>query len=133
MAKRARKSDAYEPGITEAVLALTGLQLELPWGAENESGAAEREARARDAGQVDVLELPGLDEASARLDPVGGGEVHHTSRRVLGQDREDLLQVQLGVEAVQLGGGDQRQYVGGAAGVLLASVAEPVDPTFHES
>jgi hypothetical protein len=43
------------------------------------------------------------------------------------------LQVQLGVEAVQLGGGDQRQDVGGTAGVLLASVEEPVNPTFYES
>ena len=112
MARRARKSVAYQPGVTETVLALAGLQLALPFGAGTESGGAEGEARAGDAGQVDVLELPRLDEASSRLDPVGGGEVHHASGGVRGQDREKLLQVQLGVEPVQLRGSNQRQDVG---------------------
>ena len=68
-------------------------------------GGREAEHAASDRGDVDVGERAFFEQASTGGEPVFGGELQHVTDGPVGQDREQLLQVQLGVESDVFGGG----------------------------
>ena len=70
------------------------------------------------------LELLGR-ESCARGAPVLRGELEVPVAVPVRQDADDLGEVQLGVESVELGRGDQREGVAGGPGVVVGPIEQP--------
>src|SRR3954454_12334006 len=68
----------------------------------------------------------GGSESSAGMGPVLGGELEVAITRPVGHDADEVGEVGLGIEPVQLAGGDEREEVCGGAGVVVAAAKEPV-------
>ena len=84
-----------------------------------------RVERRRDVEVAEVgVELAGI-EASAGGQPVLGGELEEAAARPVGQDAEDVAQVDLGIETVQAGGGDESEEVARGLTVVVAADEEP--------
>ena len=66
-----------------------------------------------------------LRDARPRGGPVLGGELEIATARPVGQDVDDLGEVALGVEPVELTGRDEREEVGGGAGVIVGAEKQP--------
>ena len=69
-------------------------------------------------------QLSGVEEGSGS-EPVLRGELDVAVLGPVGQDAEDVAEVLLGVEPVQVGGGDEGQQAGGAGRVVIAADEEP--------
>ena len=67
-------------------------------------------------------------EASARGGPEFRAELEVAALGPVGQDPQDLAEVELGVEAVEASGGDDGQEVARGGGVVVAADEEPVLP-----
>ena len=102
----------------------------FPFGDPAGSTGSERKSAAGGPGQVEVLQPSVGDEPLTGFGPDLGTELEHAVDGERGDDREDFLQVQLGIEPVQFGGRHERRDCAGAVGVLFAAVEQPVDSPF---
>src|SRR5262245_27345851 len=69
-------------------------------------------------------ELVGVEPRASGC-PVPGSELEVAVAGPVGEHAEQVAQVCLGVEPVQLAGGDEREQVGGGLGVIVAGNEQP--------